>query len=63
MRVVVTTFDLDEYEHGPLRGGACGFLLKDSGPTLLAEAVRGPGRWRSLERAGAGGGPSPPVMR
>lgn len=38
--VVVTTFDLDEYVFGALRGGACGFLLKDSGPTLLAEAVR-----------------------
>ncbi|MEV8427351.1 response regulator transcription factor [Streptomyces chartreusis] len=38
--VVVTTFDLDEYVYGALRGGACGFLLKDSGPALLAEAVR-----------------------
>ncbi|MDN0200132.1 response regulator transcription factor [Streptomyces sp. S.PNR 29] len=38
--VVVTTFDLDEYVYGALRGGAYGFLLKDSGPTLLAEAVR-----------------------
>jgi DNA-binding NarL/FixJ family response regulator len=38
--VVVTTFDLDEYAYGALRGGACGFLLKDSGPTLPAEAVR-----------------------
>jgi DNA-binding NarL/FixJ family response regulator len=38
--VVVTTFDLDEYVHSALRNGACGFLLKDSGPTLLVEAVR-----------------------
>ncbi|MGW0332864.1 response regulator [Streptomyces sp. NPDC003011] len=38
--VVVTTFDLDAYVYGALRGGACGFLLKDSGPALLAEAVR-----------------------
>ncbi|MFB7077960.1 response regulator [Streptomyces sp. NPDC056308] len=38
--VVVTTFDLDEYVHTALRYGACGFLLKRSGPALLAEAVR-----------------------
>ncbi|GAA3265478.1 response regulator transcription factor [Dactylosporangium vinaceum] len=38
--VVVTTFDLDEYVHGALRNGACGFLLKRSGPTLLVEGVR-----------------------
>ncbi|SEN35620.1 two component transcriptional regulator, LuxR family [Nonomuraea pusilla] len=38
--VVVTTFDDDEYVHGALRGGAAGFVLKDAGPLLLAEAVR-----------------------
>jgi DNA-binding NarL/FixJ family response regulator len=38
--VVVTTFDLDDYVHRALRGGAAGFLLKDSGPALLVEAVR-----------------------
>ncbi|MFI2304625.1 response regulator [Actinacidiphila glaucinigra] len=38
--VVVTTFDDDEYVHEALNNGACGFLLKDSGPTLLTEAVR-----------------------
>lgn len=38
--VVVTTFDLDEYVHTALRHGACGFLLKRSGPGLLVEAVR-----------------------
>ncbi|MGW2547395.1 response regulator [Kitasatospora sp. NPDC001574] len=38
--VVVTTFDLDEYVHAALRAGATGFLLKRSGPALLAEAVR-----------------------
>ncbi|GIF17623.1 DNA-binding NarL/FixJ family response regulator [Actinoplanes tereljensis] len=38
--VVVTTFDLDEYVYGALRGGATGFLLKDAGPALLVEAVR-----------------------
>lgn len=38
--IVVTTFDLDEYVYGALRGGAAGFILKDAGPTLLVEAVR-----------------------
>ncbi|MFD7029250.1 response regulator [Streptomyces sp. NPDC059917] len=38
--VVVTTFDLDEYVHTALRNGACGFMLKRSGTTLLIEAVR-----------------------
>jgi DNA-binding NarL/FixJ family response regulator len=38
--IVVTTFDLDEYVLGALRGGAVGFLLKDAGPVLLVEAVR-----------------------
>ena len=38
--IVVTTFDLDEYVYGALRGGAVGFVLKDAGPALLVEAVR-----------------------
>ncbi len=38
--VVITTFDLDEYVHAALKAGARGFLLKDSGPALLAQAVR-----------------------
>jgi DNA-binding NarL/FixJ family response regulator len=37
--VVITTFDLDEYVHGALKAGARGFLLKDSGPELLIQAV------------------------
>ena len=37
--VVITTFDLDEYVHGALRAGARGFLLKDAGPELLAQAI------------------------
>ena len=37
--VVITTFDLDEYVYGALRAGARGFLLKDAGPELLAQAV------------------------
>ncbi|MGO2050275.1 MAG: response regulator [Microbacterium sp.] len=38
--VIITTFDLDEYVYGALRAGARGFLLKDAGPVLIAEAVR-----------------------
>jgi len=38
--VIITTFDLDEYVHGALRAGARGFLLKDAGPDLLAQAIR-----------------------
>jgi DNA-binding NarL/FixJ family response regulator len=37
--VVITTFDLDEYVYAALRAGARGFLLKESGPALLAQAV------------------------
>jgi DNA-binding NarL/FixJ family response regulator len=37
--VVITTFDLDEYVYAALRAGARGFLLKDAGATLLAQAV------------------------
>jgi DNA-binding NarL/FixJ family response regulator len=37
--VVITTFDLDEYVHGALKAGARGFLLKDSGPDLLIQAI------------------------
>jgi DNA-binding NarL/FixJ family response regulator len=38
--IVVTTFDQDDYLITALRDGACGFLLKRSGPALLIEAVR-----------------------
>lgn len=38
--VVITTFDLDDYVYGALKAGARGFLLKDAGPDLLAQAVR-----------------------
>jgi DNA-binding NarL/FixJ family response regulator len=37
--VVITTFDLDEYVYSALKAGARGFLLKDAGPQLLAQAV------------------------
>ncbi len=46
--VVVTTFDLDEYVHAALLGGATGFLLKDAGPALLVEAVRAATRGDAL---------------
>lgn len=38
--IVLTTFDLDEYVHSALRAGAVGFLLKDTPPRDLLEAVR-----------------------
>jgi len=38
--VVVTTFRLDEYVFEALRAGASGFLLKNTPPEQLAEAVR-----------------------
>ena len=37
--VVITTFDLDEYVYEALRAGARGFLLKEAGPAMLAQAV------------------------
>ena len=46
--VVITTFDLDEYVYGALRAGARGFLLKDAGPVLLAEAVHAAARGDAL---------------
>ncbi len=38
--VIITTFDTDEYVHRALKAGAKGFLLKDAGPELLAQAIR-----------------------
>jgi DNA-binding NarL/FixJ family response regulator len=46
--VVITTFDLDEYVYEALRSGARGFLLKNAGPTLLAEAVHAAARGDAL---------------
>jgi len=38
--IVLTTFHLDEYVFGALRAGASGFLLKDTPPTDIVQAVR-----------------------
>lgn len=38
--VIATTFDSDEHVEIALRNGAAGFILKDSGPQLLLEAIR-----------------------
>ncbi|TMR04320.1 response regulator transcription factor [Actinomadura soli] len=38
--IVLTTFDLDAYVHAALRAGASGFLLKNTSPDHLADAVR-----------------------
>lgn len=38
--LVITAFDLDEYVLGALRAGASGFLLNDTEPGDLVEAVR-----------------------
>ena len=37
--LVLTTFDLDEYVYGALRAGASGFLLKDTRPRDLLQAI------------------------
>jgi DNA-binding NarL/FixJ family response regulator len=38
--LIVTTFDLDEYVYAALRAGASGFLLKDTLPERLLDAIR-----------------------
>jgi DNA-binding NarL/FixJ family response regulator len=37
--LILTTFDLDEYVFAALRAGACGFLLKDTLPSDLLNAI------------------------
>ena len=46
--VVITPFDLDEYVYGALKAGARGFLLKDAGAELLAQAVHAAARGDAL---------------
>ena len=38
--IVLTTFDLDDYVYRALRAGASGFLLKDTTPEQLLDAIR-----------------------
>ncbi|HYH88698.1 MAG TPA: response regulator transcription factor [Solirubrobacteraceae bacterium] len=38
--LILTTFDLDEYVYDALGAGASGFLLKDSSPDQLVNAIR-----------------------
>ena len=38
--IILTTFDLDQYVYRALRAGASGFLLKDTAPQQLLDAVR-----------------------
>ena len=70
--VVITTFDLDEYVYAALRAGARGFLLKDAGSALLAQAVHtaadgdaliAPSVTTRLLKAFAGAGPATPPRR
>ena len=70
--VVITTFDLDEYVYAALRAGARGFLLKDAGPALLAQAVHAaangdaliaPSVTTRLLTAFASSGPAEPVRQ
>ena len=46
--VILTTFDLDEYVFEALRVGASGFLVKDTEPVELIQAVRAVARGDAL---------------
>jgi DNA-binding NarL/FixJ family response regulator len=68
--VILTTFDVDEYVFEALRVGASGFLVKDTEPGQLVQAVRAvargdallsPGVTRRLISAFAGRGGEPPL--
>src|SRR4029077_18588837 len=59
--IVLTTFDADENVLRALRAGASGFLLKDSPPGQIAEAIRR-GAARGQRRGAAGGRPAGPPL-
>src|SRR5205807_10260004 len=46
--VILTTFDLDEYVFEAIRIGASGFLVKDTEPVELVQAVRAVARGDAL---------------
>lgn len=46
--VVLTTFDVDDQVYAALKGGASGFLTKDTPPERLADAVRSAARGDTL---------------
>ena len=46
--LILTMFEVDDYVLGALRAGACGFLLKDTDPQSLVDAVRTVYEGRSL---------------
>jgi DNA-binding NarL/FixJ family response regulator len=50
--VILTTFDLDEYVFEAIRAGASGFLVKDTEPVELIQAVRVVARGDALLSAG-----------
>jgi DNA-binding NarL/FixJ family response regulator len=46
--LMLTTFDLDEYVYEALKAGAAGFLLKNTAPPELVEAIRSVARGDAL---------------